>query len=152
MIEIKQEFLSLIRPEIEPLTKNHWSETESFKEELPVDVDWDMLESLEQAGVLYVFVARVDGFVAGYLSFVKGTHFNYKGATFANDVGFFVDAPYRKFGLGVKLMKFAESVLKNDGIKLVNIHTKVDTPIDSLMIRQGYKQEEKVFTKVLKER
>lgn len=150
-IEVKQEFLSLIRPEIEPLVKRHWSETESFQEELPVDIDWEMLESLEAVGLLYTFIARVEGCFAGYLVLVKGKHFNYKGVTFANDVGFFVDAQYRKHNLGAKLLRLAEEVLLEDGVKILNINTKVDKPIDNFMVRQGYKSEEKVFTKVLKE-
>ena len=145
---IQMEFIGLVREEVEPLFYSHWSEVEFFKE-LPLDIDWEMLQSMENNGSLYTFVARLDGKLVGYLITSKTYHPNYKGKLFASDLGFFVDTNYRRYNIGSKLLSFAEKVFIEDGVVGFNITTKTDHPIDPLMIRKGFKQEEKVFTKIL---
>jgi transketolase C-terminal domain/subunit len=54
---------------------------------------------------------------------------------------------YRKGFMGIKLIKFAEKCLKEDGISVLVINSKTHKPFDAILRRMGYSHIENVFSK-----
>jgi hypothetical protein len=50
---------------------------------------------------------------------------------------------------GFKLIKYAESRLKEMGVSVIHINTKVHAPFDSLMDRMGYNLIERLYSKYI---
>jgi len=61
----------------------------------------------------------------------------------------FLDKPYRKGFAGVRLIKFAEDCIKQDGHSTLLINTTELNPIDKLMDRLGYTKVVTSFEKEL---
>ena len=58
--------------------------------------------------------------------------------------------PDKRAGMtGFKLIKYAESRLKEMGVSVININTKVHAPFDSLMDRMGYNLIERLYSKYI---
>lgn len=148
-ITYQQEFLCSVKDEVWPLLEQDWQEIEHNKDLLPLDPDWDLYESLESQGLLQVFTARNNGKLIGYFTVVIFPSMHSRGQMLvANDV-IYLAKEYRKGFVGLKLFKFVEKCLKEDGHKLLYITTTEQNPIDNMLERMGYKKIETKFEKVL---
>lgn len=148
-IKYQQEFLNTARPDAQKLLKDHWEEIALNKSKIALNPDWDAYEDLEQAGKLKVFTARTDDKMIGYFVVIVGVNLHYKDHIFAvNDI-LYLDKDYRKGRTGLKLIKFAETCLKEDGVSVLNINTKVHKPFDSLMEYMGFNLIERVYSKYI---
>ena len=72
-----------------------------------------------------------------------------KGKVLLSNDTIFLDKPYRKGFTGIKLIKFAEECLRQDGYDNLQIITTELNPIDSLMLRLGYTKVATSFRKDL---
>ena len=150
-IRIARAKLDSVRGEIEPLLRAHWQETTARDDMPPLDVDWDLLAQMEHLGMLYLFSARAEGALVGYVSFIRSArHFNHRGASYASDIGFYVAPSHRRLGVGAALLLTAEDALREDDVFFLTVSVKTAIPADSLMISCGYRHEENVFLKSLK--
>jgi hypothetical protein len=50
---------------------------------------------------------------------------------------------------GIKLIKFAEKCLSEDGVSVMTINTKIHKPFDLILERLGFKCIERVYSKYL---
>jgi len=149
MITYQQEFLLTVRPELGELIQLDWEEIEHQKAVRKLDVDWDLYETLEDAGTLRIFTVRDEGKLIGYYfaMFVPSLH--NKGLVQASSDVIFLHKDYRKGRIGCKLFQFAEQCLKDDGAQVMYITTTKQNPIDALMNKLGYSEIETRFEKVL---
>ena len=74
---------------------------------------------------------------------------HYKDHIFAYNDVLFLHPDYRKGLAGMKLLKVAEKFLKQDGVSLLVVNTKVHKPFDALLERMGYTHIENNFSKRL---
>ena len=150
-VKYQQEFLSSVRGEIEPLLNSHWEEIALNKDNIKLNPDWDAYESLESEGKLKIFTARDDGHLVGYFVVIVGTNIHYKDHLFASNDIIYLSPKHRKGFTGIKLIKFAERCLKNDGVSVLTINTKVHQPFDKLMDFLKFRKIERVYSKYLGE-
>jgi GNAT superfamily N-acetyltransferase len=150
-IKYQQEFLSSVRGEIEPLLNSHWEEIALNKEKIKLNPDWDAYQSFEDQGKLKIFTARDDGQLVGYFVVIVGTNIHYKDHLFASNDIIYLSPNHRKGFTGIKLIKFAEKCLKNDGVSVLTINTKVHQPFDKLMDFLKFRKIERVYSKYLGE-
>jgi GNAT superfamily N-acetyltransferase len=150
-IKYQQEFLSGVRGEIEPLLNSHWEEIALNKEKIKLNPDWDAYESFEHQGKLKIFTARDEGQLVGYFVVIVGTNIHYKDHLFASNDIIYLSPNHRKGFTGIKLIKFAEKCLKNDGVSVLTINTKVHQPFDKLMDFLKFRKIERVYSKYLGE-
>lgn len=148
-ISYQQEFLVSCRQEAQELIQEHWEEIARNKEKIKLDPNWEAYEVLEEAGVFRIFTARADGKLVGYFAVLVMKHLHYKGDTFADNDVLFLKKEYRKGLTGVKLIKFAEACLRNDGVAVLNINTKAHKPFDLILSRLGYEQADRIYSKYL---
>jgi len=149
MTEFKQEFLHQVVDEAKPLLEEHWEDIALNKDKIKVNPDWDTYYLLEDQGKLKIFTARLEGKLIGYFVVIVAPHIHYKDHLFACNDLIFVSKEYRKGRTGLKLIKFAEKYLKEDGVSVLNINTKNHKPFHSLMKFLGYNSIETVYSKYL---
>ena len=149
MTVYQQEFLSTARPDAQELLKDHWEEIALNKEKIALNPDWEAYEKLEDDGKLKVFTARDNNKLIGYFVVIVGVNPHYKDHLFAiNDI-IYLDKDYRKGFTGIKIIKFAEKCLKEDGVSVLSINTKVHKPFDRVMVYLGFRPIERVYSKYI---
>ena len=149
LIEFKQEFLHDVEDDLKELGRLHMEEVHHQHELLPVEFDEELYRKAESFDLLRIFTARSEDALVGYLVVVITPDMHSKGKFLASDDGFFVKKEYRKNGNGVKLLRFAEKCLKEDGFETLHISTTEMNPIDDLLTKMGYKQIERKYERVL---
>ena len=148
-IKYQQEFLSTVVEDIKPLLKEHWEEIALNREKIKLNPDWDTYEDLEHQGKLKVFTARQDGSLVGYFVVIVSHHIHYKDHLFASNDIIYLSPEHRKGFTGVKLIKFAEKHLKNDGVSVMVINSKDHKPFHSLMEFLKFKPVERLYSKYI---
>jgi len=149
MITYQQESLVTTKEDARPLLEKHWEEIALNKDTIKLNPDWDAYADLEDAGILKIFTARLDGKLIGYFVTFVRSHIHYKDHLFAYNDILYLDKDYRKGFTGSKLMKFAEKCLKEDGVTVLVVNTKRHKPFDVLLKWLGYKHIENIYSKVL---
>lgn len=148
-IEYQQEFLETCRNELEELFKLHWEEIALNKDKIQLNPNWDAYEAIEESGHLKIFTARSNGTLIGYFFVVVSVSLHYKDHLFADNDLVYVHKDYRKGFTGINLIKFAEKCLREDGVSLLKINTKVHRPFDKLMDYLKFNCVERVYTKYI---
>jgi GNAT superfamily N-acetyltransferase len=148
-IKFQRESLSSVRSEIIPLLEKHWEEIAVNRDKIKLNPDWEVYEALEVAGNLGIYTARLDGKLVGYFVVIAERHIHYKDHIFAANDIVYLDPDYRKGMVGARLMKFAEEDLRNIGVSVLTINTKVHKPFDHLLERMGFTLKERVYSKYL---
>lgn len=149
MITYQQEFLVTCELECQTLIELHWEEIATNKNKIKLNPDWSAYHTLEDKGALKIFTARDNGKLVGYFVVLLGVNMHYKDHVFAENDVIYLHQDYRKGFTGVRLIKFAEKCLKEDGVSIVKINTKVHQPFDPLMDYLDYSLVERVYTKFL---
>jgi len=149
MVTYQQEFLGDCRKDCEELIRLHWEEIALNKEVIKLNPDWESYEALEEAGTLKIFTARDGSNLVGYFVVLVGRSLHYKDHIFAENDIIYLHKDYRKGYTGIKLIKFAEKCLKEDGVSILKVNTKVHQPFDTLMSFLKFNLIERVYTKYL---
>ena len=149
MISYQQEFLTTVASDISPLLKEDWDEIEHQKSRRPLKPDWEAYANLEMSGILKIFTARDDGNLIGYASCFLLPDIHSRGIVSANFEILFVTASHRKGSVGLKLMKFAEKCVKQDGAEFCFVTTTQQNSASKMMERLGYRAIETKFEKDL---
>ena len=150
-ITFQQEFLHQVEDDCKGLIELHWEEIALNKDMIKLNPDWESYRELEASGKLKIFTARDALDLVGYFVVLLGTNLHYKDHMFANNDILFLRKDYRKGLTGAKIIKFAESCLRDDGVSVLTINTKVHQPFDTLMGRLGVNLIERVYSKYLGE-
>ena len=148
-ITYQQEFLTQVKGEVKPLLDAHWNEIALNQDKIKLNPDWDAYRDLEVQGKLKIFTTRCEGTLIGYFVVVVDYNIHYKDHLFANNDIIYIHKDYRKGFTGIKLIKFAEKCLKEDGVSVLNINTKVHQPFDKVLERLGFGLIERVYSKYL---
>lgn len=149
MITYQQEFLATCRDDCQELIRLHWEEIALNQEKIKLNPDWDSYETLEMNDSLKIFTARDGSKLVGYFVVLVGRSLHYKDHIFAENDILYLHQDYRKGYTGIKLIKFAEKCLKEDGVSILKVNTKVHQPFDSLMSFLKFNLIERVYTKYL---
>ena len=149
LISYQQEFLATVANDIIPLLKEDWEEIEHQKSRRPLKPDWEAYANLELAGVLKIFTARDGGQLVGYVSCFLLPDIHSCGILSANFEILFVTASHRNSSVGIKLMKFAEKCVRQDGAEFCFVTTTQQNSASKMMKRLGYKAIETKFEKDL---
>tara|TARA_R110000868_G_scaffold340099_1_gene600763 strand:+ start:786 stop:1256 length:471 start_codon:yes stop_codon:yes gene_type:complete len=147
----QREDLYKIKDEISNLLQDHWEEIALNKEKIKLNPDWGAYSVLYKSGKLGIYTARKEGKLIGYFVVIAGSNPHYKDHLFAvNDIIYLVPE-HRKGFVGIKLIKYAEKDLKNFGVSVFTINTKVHKPFDSVLERLGFNLIERVYSKYIGE-
>lgn len=150
MPTFKQEFLETVKEDILPLLDEHWKEVAVNKDVIKLNPDWEAYADLEQAGCLKIFTVREDEKLIGYFVVIVRKHIHYKDHLFAANDIIYISPEHRKGSLASKLIKFAEKCLREDGVSVLIINTKIHKPFDELLSWLGFTCTERLYSKLLR--
>lgn len=133
----------------------HWDEVEVDKEAMDLDIDWPRMFELEALGYSKSFGAWCGETLVGYSLFHVTPNIHSRTVLQGvNDV-LFVEREHRG-DAGVRLIRTAERLLKQLGVRKIMYNTKVEARIGrkgsttgDLLSRMHYRLDEEVYTKLL---
>ena len=134
--------------ELEDLFPLHYEEL-CVTKDFPLAPNYDAYKRLADAGMLRCITVRADNELIGYIIFIVQPHLHYMTCKTAFEDIYFLRKDYRKGRVGIRLFKYAESVLKAIGVDRVIMHTKIHMDNSKLFEYLGYKWTDKLFTKIL---
>jgi len=147
MITYQEESAAECLEEIKPLIEMHWEEIAVYKDKIKLNPDFDKYLLLDSIGLLHVLTARDDDKLIGYfISFIQ-PNMHYKESVFATNDILYIDPLYRKGSVGYKLFKKAEESLKEIGVDVIIVHSKVNNDFKPLMDKLGYERIEYNYSK-----
>lgn len=134
--------------EAEPLLKAAFEAYEPMPE-LPLEIDRECYERIEQIGLLRVYTARAaSGALLGYAVFILGPSVRRRGLWQAQqDV--LHTAPGAGARVSVALIGYAEERLREDGVKLVYHSAPRGHALGRLLERLGYRPTWEAYVKQL---
>lgn len=116
-LSIKLERVADVWQELELLAMQEQIEIEEVREFRP---DWDSMITLNDSGIFQVLVARVDGKMVGYFSYLLDFDMESKGTLIVNQSAWFVEKGHPI--IGVKMLDRALEEFKNKGVKFAYLH------------------------------
>jgi GNAT superfamily N-acetyltransferase len=149
MVEYKEEGFDDVIGEIKPMLEHHYDEIALDKEHIKLNPDYDAYKTLCSSGFMRIITARDGGKLVGYCIVIIKHHLHYRDSLTAIDDIFYVDKEYRKGLTGVKLFIKTEEILKKYGVQRVIMNTKLHHDVGAIFDRLGYKETERVFTKII---
>lgn len=133
--------------EILPLANAHWQELNPSSD-TPLAINFLRYHDLESAGVLRCFTARHGDTLVGYSLFHVGTGIHCASTKMASHDSLFVEKASRG-SLAIRFIKWCDAQLKEEGVRSITQHSRLDHPIDRLLLALGYHATETVYTKEL---
>ena len=141
---------NLVR-DAQPLFKIHYEELALHKDKVPLGMDFQMYQDLENRGMLLVVTVRLSLMVVGYyIAIIIKNHPHNKtaGPVSTTDM-FYVSPNYRRGGAGAKLLMFAENALRSRGVTKASLSTKLKFTNQVLLEALGWEATDLVFQKIL---
>jgi hypothetical protein len=140
----------LEEPNVRDLILGYWEELSPLKTIARLDPDWADMIAREKAGRFCVWTARVNGTLAGFVSFHLVPHLNYRSTLFAMDAGHFLSPAFRDKGrLGFRMWRTAEAALKQKGVAVAVVHDNAKRPLMPFFLALGYEPRSTLFWKEL---
>jgi len=147
----QQEFIDDVFEDCQHLIEQHWEEIALNKEKIKLNPNWDAYRQLEGIGAFRIFTARDDGKLVGYFAVFVEPNLHYRDHLFARNDVIFLQKEYRKGFCGIRLIKFAERCLKDDGVSVLMINTKTHKDFSPVLERLHFKKTETIHTKYIGE-
>lgn len=131
-----------------PLLEQHFSEASIFGligHKFEPDVETYFKSYM--LGVMSFYTVRIAGELMGYAAFWIGQHQHCKTVRYAQMDMMFIKKEYRSIGIAKDLVKFAESQLKECGVKYVLAAVPEVNDFSSMLKRDDYKLMDKLYIK-----
>jgi hypothetical protein len=98
-------------------------EVNEVEEQRPFGPDWASMKTLNEAGIFQVLIARVDGKMVGYFSWLVDFDLESKGTLIVNQSAWFVEEGYPI--VAVKMLNRAIAEFKKIGVEFAYFHHTV---------------------------
>lgn len=132
-------------PKCLPLWKEHWEELGDPS--IPFNPDVSFYEVLDKSGALTILTLQQENKIVGYYLFVTQPYIHSKDLLFAFEHMFFLKKELRKGWNGVKLMRKAEQLAKEQGAVSFRANTPGTPRTVRLMNLLGFVSDGRCFTK-----
>jgi hypothetical protein len=127
----------LAEPNIRELLTGYWRELSPIKH-IPLDIDWPRIFAWEREFLFRVWTCRVDGTLAGFITFLVQPHFLHKTTLTAVDHGHYLAPAFRGNGMvGMRMWRSAERALKELGVQMAFIHDNALRPLSPFFLAIG---------------
>lgn len=128
---------------------DHWRELALNQDEIPIDIDVEGYQRLEDLGILMILTARADGELIGYVLSFLMPHLHYKSSGPMCMTDMYYVRPEFRHGVGALMFLRWERELKQRGIKKAITSTKVHQDHSQLFLKLGWTHSDNTFVKVL---
>jgi len=135
--------------EMKHLWPAHWAEVATDHNTILLAPDYGLYEYYQKSGALHVVTVRENGAVIGYHISIVRPHLHYVNDLHGFTDVYYISPPQRKGWVGVKMFRYAERTLKSRGVKKIMTATKLHLDMGKIFERLGYRETERLYTKVL---
>lgn len=145
-----ERFREIPRSDTDSLFAAHWKEIALDKDKIPLDVDYERYNKLDEMESLHIVTARDEGRLVGYHCSLINTHSHYKSSKMALVDVYYLLPEYRMSRTGIKLFQFAEESLRARGdiVKLL-CSTKIHQDHSRIFEFLGWRETERTYSKIL---
>lgn len=140
-----------LRDEMLPLLDRHWREIALNHADVPLDIDHERYDALDEGGALHIVTVRRDGVLIGYHVAIISPHLHYASTLHGITDVFYVAPECREGFTGIRLFQRVEKEMRALGVKKLFTGTKVHLDLSRLFERLGYHRVEYLYAKILKE-
>ena len=128
----------LAEPNLRELLTSYWEELSPVKH-LGLDIDWPRIIAWERQFLFRVWAARVDGTLAGFITFFVAPHFLHKSTLFALDYGHYLAPAFRdtEHRVGARMWWTAKAALKELGVEVAFLHDNALRPLSPFFLALG---------------
>lgn len=145
----QEESIQKLWPELMPLLQQHFEEI-SANQDIPLNPDIDRYNHMDELGMIRVYTAREDdGTLVGYGAFFVHSNMHYVDSFQAVQDVLFLRKDKRLGMTGVKLIKYAEKMLRAEKVQIVYHHVKTAHNFGPILKRLGYNHIENIHSKRL---
>lgn len=143
---IHPELLSECWSEIIPLCERHKDEIAHYKD-IGLKVDFDAYERMEAAGKLRLYAVRSlpSWELIGYEVVMVGPNIHYADSIQAKVDVLYLAPEYRRGRLGMRLIDYADAMLKTEGVQVIYQHVKHSFNFGPMLMRLGYEPIEQIY-------
>lgn len=146
----KEPFVDVIE-EMKPMFERHWQELARNQEMIKLDPDYERYLAVDKLGILRMFMAREDGKIIGYAVYFVSPHMHYRNDTWAVSDILWVSPEKRRGRVGIDLLRFVETSLREEGVSVMHTTGKEAHPaLATVLDHLGHARIEFGFAKVLK--
>lgn len=150
MLTFGPDSFTVHRATLAPLFLRHWGETGLDHSEVPFDVDWDRLASLETLGVYRAVFARDEtGTIQGYNLFMVCAGLHHRSTTQAYNDSFYLTPEVRTPWAYLRLFHSSLEYLRALKVQKVYVATRTRHDFSPLMRRLGFDHIEQNWAKLL---
>lgn len=135
-----------IKEELKPLLVLHFAEVENHLD-IPLDVDFETYERLNDLQSLICFTARKNNKLIGYNSFFISKSMHSKNSLQAFQDAVYIHKDYR--GFGRSFFKYSDGVLKNNNVQVCYHSVKAHKNYGKMLEEIGYSIEDYIYMKRL---
>lgn len=138
-----------IKGEMLPLLKRHWREVALNHESVPLDIDHEQYDALDESGALHILTVRRGGLLIGYHVAIVTGHLHYK-STLHGITDVYWIAPECRHGVtAMRMFQAVEHELGALGVRKLFTATKLHMDQGPLFERLGYKPVERLYAKLI---
>ena len=137
-ITYQEEPFSAVLPELEPHWQAHYLETQREHDTMPLDVDIETYQLLEQQDAVSVVTMRADGVLVGYFVTVLAWHLKSRHVRMGSVDAYYIAPAYRRQGAGTALFQAAEDALRARGVQRLFGDTKAWNHAETIFERCGW--------------
>jgi hypothetical protein len=115
-----------------------------------LNINWAAYERIEKAGALKVLAVFNEATMIGYSVFMISNSLHNKDIKVAMNDVIFIEKKQRKGLLGMRLVKESEKFLLTLGINKISWFYKANSPLEKILLRLGYCNDDCVMSKKIK--
>lgn len=141
-----------ILPELEPLHRAHFNETEKHRAGLPLDPDYAYMAERERRGELVQFTARdADGNLVGNLRMYLGNS-THTGTRYADEDTFYLCPQVRRGFNAIEFLRYVIDMLRSVGrVREIRANSKLVNRAHRLMEYLGFSHVANQYVMIFKE-
>jgi L-amino acid N-acyltransferase YncA len=141
-------------PNIHDLLSATHLEAGIFREEIPLDPDYERMIAAELSGIYKMWAARDGTLLVGYLGFWIQPHIHYKSTLVAVDDVYYLSPAYRRGMTGVRFIASALDALRELEVRCCCMFSKTHfredrDGLEKLFKRLGFSHTDNLYTLVL---
>ena len=149
MAEYTRTDIKTLAPEIAPLLRENWSERHAHAPKYALAPNLDAYCDAEERGYLYLYTARINRALVGYLIVMAAVRPHAVSETVGAVDALYVMPAHRSGGVATGLLQFAENHLRGEGVKTVAVGANDPRIVRWLRMTGGYTYAETLLEKEL---
>jgi GNAT superfamily N-acetyltransferase len=149
MITYQVEQFEEVKHQIVEMAREHWREVEYYQDEIPLDIDLDKYQLMNDAGMIKIITVRNQSQLVGYIAMLIHLHPHHKNTLYAMNDMFYILPEFRKGRTGIEIFKFTEEVMRAEGVKIMLLSCKAHLDKGTIFKRLGFIPAEISYSKLL---